>query len=150
MRVRSARSHRNVRIIKLESDCAERAQGRAPMKYIQYSLRLPPNLDTALRRLATSRGASQYYMLGECVRIGLAYLSGDENPSAIITELAREVGSIRSDLAHSQRLLERLLFTSCTAAIYGRVVTAGRVDELKISREIQDAFERQLRLSEGE
>ena len=120
------------------------------MRLIQHSVRIPLPLDKALREIATSRGVSLYSVLGECVRIGLATLSSSDKPTQAIPELVREAGAMRAELAHSQRLLERILFTSCTAAIYGRVLTAGRVDEEKISRESSDAYTRQIGLAGGE
>lgn len=120
------------------------------MKHVQHSLRLPPNLDMALRQLAATRQRSQYSLLGECVRVGLATLSGGEKPAQSIYELVHEVGAVRAELAHAQRLIERAIYISCAAYVYSRAGAAGRVDEAKVARETSDAFDRQIRAAGGE
>jgi hypothetical protein len=48
------------------------------MKYVQHSVRLPLALDKALRQAAQSRQATTYALLQQCVRAGLASLSGEQ------------------------------------------------------------------------
>lgn len=120
------------------------------MRLIQHSIRIPINLDRALRQLAASREVSQYSVLGECVRIGLATLSSSDKPTQAIPELVREAGAMRAELAHTERLIERSLYTACAAYVYSRVAASGRTDETKLSREITEAFDRQLQLAGDE
>ena len=118
--------------------------------FIQHSVRLPLAHDRALRQLAISRQSTPYALLQECVRTGLAALQNQGSATQATADLMREVGMVGAQLAQSERILERALYVACTAAIYGRIATAGRVDESKLVREISEAFERQLRLAGGE
>lgn len=120
------------------------------MRLIQYSIRLPVNLDKALRQIATSREVSRYSVLGECVRIGLASLAGGENSSLLITEMAHEVGTMSARQAHAERLLERAIFVSTAAYCYARASVGGRIPDATIVEEINSAHLRQLKIAEGE
>lgn len=117
------------------------------MRNIQHSVRIPLAQDRALRQLATARQSTPYALLQQCVRTGLAELSGNENTPHVTTELVREVGAIGAQLAHAERLTERALYVACAAYAYSRVAASGRVDEAKLAREIADAFDRQLHLA---
>jgi hypothetical protein len=117
------------------------------MRNIQHSVRIPLAQDRALRQLATVRQSTPYALLQQCVRAGLAQLSGEGNATLVSAELVREVGLVRAQLAHAERLTERALYVACAAYAYSRVAASGRVDEAKLAQEITHAFDRQLHLA---
>ena len=114
------------------------------MRYVQHSVRLPLALDKALRQAAQSRQVTAYALLQQCVRAGVASLSGAQTASQIAAELAQEVGTISAQLAHVERLAERSLYVACAAYTYARAAAGPRTDEPKLTAEINAAFARQL------
>lgn len=117
------------------------------MRLVQQSIRLPLSLFRLLEKSAEARHCSRYEFLQQCVKAGLAELSGRENASQITAELVRETAAIGAQLARAERLTERALYVACAAYAYSRVAASGRVDEAKLAHEISDAFDRQLHLA---
>ena len=117
------------------------------MKFVQHSVRLPLVLDKALRHAAQSRQVTPYSLLQQCVRAGLASLSGEQAAPQFAAEIVQEIGALAARLAHVERLTERTLFTACAAYTYSRVVAGPRSDESILTTEIGAAFQRQLNLA---
>ena len=121
------------------------------MSAVHHSIRLPLTLDTALRRLARNRHISTYALLQQCVRVGLASLSGEQAATTantgIATEIAKEMGSLSARLAHVERLAERGLYVGCAAYSFARAAAGPRADDGKLTNEINAAFARQLTLA---
>ena len=113
------------------------------MRHVQYSVRLPSALAKALEQAAQTRNVSAYSLLQQCVRTGLASLSGEQTPQ-FVAEIAQEIGTLAARLAHTERLAERTLFTACAAYTYARVAAGPRSDEATLTAEINAAFTRQL------
>lgn len=114
------------------------------MKFVQHSVRLPLALDRVLRQLSARLEMTPYALLQQCVRAGLASLSGEQTTSQITGEIAQEIGTLAARLAHTERLAERTLFTACAAYTYARVAAGPRSDEATLTAEINAAFTRQL------
>jgi hypothetical protein len=117
------------------------------MKFVQHSVRLPLALDKALRHAAKSRQTTPYSLLQQCVRAGLASLSGEQTAPQLTAEIAQEIGTLAARLAHVERLTERTLFTACAAYTYTRALAGPRTDEANLIAEINAAFARQLKLA---
>lgn len=117
------------------------------MKFVQHSVRLPLVLDKALRSAAQSRQTTPYALLQQCVRAGLASLSGEQTSPEREAELAQEIGALTVRLAQVERLTERTLFVACAAYTYARATAGPRVDEPALTAEINAAFARQLKLA---
>lgn len=117
------------------------------MRHVQHSVRLPLTLDKALRQAAQSRQVTAYALLQQCVRAGIASLSGEQAAPQLAAELAHEVGTISARLAHVERLVERGLYVAAAAYVYARAAAGPRTDEPKIIAEINAAFARQLTLA---
>ena len=117
------------------------------MRHVQHSVRLPLALDKALRQVAQSRQVTAYALLQQCVRVGIASLSGEQSALQTTAELAQEVGAISARLAHVERLAERSLYVGCAAYAYARAAAGPRTDESKLTAEINAAFARQLTLA---
>ena len=117
------------------------------MKFVQHSVRLPLVLDKALRHAAQNRQMTPYALLQQCVRAGLASLSGEQAGPQLTAEIAQEIGALAARLAHVERLTERTLFTACAAYTYSRVAAGPRSDESILTTEIGAAFQRQLNLA---
>lgn len=115
------------------------------MRHVQHSIRLPLALDKALRLAAQSRQVSSYALLQQCVRVGIAGLTGEE-PAPQYNALVHEIGALSTNLAHIERLTERSLYVACAAYIYARAANP-RADDAKLAAEIQAAFTRQLSLA---
>ena len=114
------------------------------MRHVQYSVRLPSALAKALEQAAQTRNVSAYSLLQQCVRTGLASLSGEQTPPQFAAEIAQEIGALAARLAHVERLTERTLFTACAAYTYARVAAGPRSDEATLTAAINAAFTRQL------
>jgi hypothetical protein len=114
------------------------------MKYVQHSVRLPLALDKALRQAAQSRQATTYALLQQCVRAGLASLSGEQTAPQLTAQIAKEIGALSAGLIHAERLTERALYVACAAYVYARAAAGPRTDEAKLTVEITAAFTRQL------
>ncbi len=117
------------------------------MKFVQHSVRVPLALDKALRHAAQSRQITPYALLQQCVRTGLASLSGEQAEPQFAAEMAQELGGLAARLAHVERLTERTLFTACAAYTYARAAAGPRTDEASLIAEINAAFTRQLNLA---
>ena len=114
------------------------------MRHVQHSVRLPLTLDKVLRQAAQSRQVTAYAVLQQCVRAGIASLSGEQAASQLAAELAQEVGTISARLTQVERLTERALYVACAAYVYARTAVGPRTDEAKLTAEINAAFARQL------
>lgn len=117
------------------------------MKFVQHSVRLPLALDKALRQAAQSRQTTTYALLQQCVRAGIASLSGEQAAPQLTAEIAQEIGAISARLAHVERLTERTLFVACAAYVFARAAAGSRTDETTLTAEINAAFTRQLTLA---
>ena len=117
------------------------------MKFVQHSVRVPLALDKALRHAAQSRQITPYALLQQCVRAGLASLSGEQAELQFAAEMAQELGGLAARLAHVERLTERALFTACATYTYARATAGPRTDEASLVAEINAAFVRQLNLA---
>ena len=114
------------------------------MKFVQHSVRLPLALDKTLRQAAQSRQVTAYALLQQCVRAGMASLSGEQAAPQLTTEIAQEIGAIGARLVHVERLTERTLFVACAAYVFARAAAGPRTDETTLTAEINAAFARQL------
>ena len=114
------------------------------MRYVQHSVRLPLALDKALRQAAQNRQVTAYALLQQCVRAGIASLSGEQTAPQLTAEIAREIGAVSARLAHVERLTERTLFVACAAYVFARAAAGTRTDETTLTAEINAAFARQL------
>jgi hypothetical protein len=114
------------------------------MKFVQHSVRLPLALDKALRQAAQARQVTAYALLQQCVRTGIASLSGEQSAPQLTAELVQEIGAISARLAHVERLTERTLFVACAAYVFARAAAGSRTDETTLTAEINAAFTRQL------
>ncbi|WP_298284342.1 hypothetical protein [Acidocella sp.] len=117
------------------------------MKYVQHTVRLPLALDKALRHAAQSHQVTVYALLQQCVKAGIASLSGEQAVSQITTEIAQEIGAISARLAHVERLTERALFVACAAYVYARAAAGPHANDTSLAAEINAAFARQLNLA---
>jgi hypothetical protein len=117
------------------------------MKLIHRSIRVSIALDKALADLAKERQISRYALLHQCIRAGLAVLSGEVGASQIPDELVHELGTMGARLAHTERLAERTLYVACAAYVYARSAAGPRTDETQLTADINAAFQRQLSLS---
>jgi hypothetical protein len=104
-------------------------------------------LDKALRQAAQSRQISAYALLQQCVRTGIASLSGEQTTPQLTAEIAQEIGGISARLVHVERLAERGLYVACAAYVYARAAAGPRTDETQLAVETNAAFARQLALA---
>ncbi|MDE1895479.1 MAG: hypothetical protein KGH91_00230 [Rhodospirillales bacterium] len=88
-----------------------------------------------------------YALLQQCVRAGLASLSGEQAVPQFAAEIAQEVGTLAARLAHVERLTERALFVACAAYVYARAAAGPHANETSLTAEINAAFARQLNLA---
>ncbi|MCQ9156786.1 hypothetical protein [Acidomonas methanolica] len=117
------------------------------MRHVQHSVRLPIALDRTLRQLAARRETTPYALLQSCVRTGLALLTQENAAGPIPTALAEGLGQLGARIVHVERLTERALYVSCAAYVYARAAAPIRVDESRLTDDIDDAFQRQLALA---
>jgi hypothetical protein len=117
------------------------------MKYVQHSVRVPLALDKALRHAAQGRQVSAYALLQQCVRVGIASLSGESAAPQLTIEIAQEMGAVTARLAHVERLAERGLYVAAAAYVYARAAAGTRADEARLTAEINAAFARQVNLA---
>ena len=117
------------------------------MTYRQHSVRLPLALDKALRQAAQNRQVTAYALLQQCVRAGIASLSGEQAAPQFTAEIGQEIGALSARLAHVERLTERTLFVACAAYAFARAAAGPRTDETILTAEINAAFTRQLTLA---
>ena len=120
------------------------------MKLVRHTVRLPVSLDKALHALAERRGISVYAMLQRSVKTGVATLADPAARDAISGELVSELASISNRIVDVEHMLDRALFTACAAYCYARSAGLGErtTDEIAVA-EINEAYERQRRLSQG-
>lgn len=120
------------------------------MRPVQYSVRLPVELDKALRKLAKQQGISPYAALQRSVKAGIAAQTDASDGSAEIREMVSEVASISARLAGVEGIMDRTLFTACAAYCYARsaALGAGKTDEI-ITVEIHRAYDRQKAKAQG-
>ena len=121
------------------------------MKPVQYSVRLPATLDKELRTLAEQRGMTPYAMLQRSVKAGIDAQTNLLACDAETRELVAEIASISTRLADVERMLDRTLFTACTAYCYARsaAMGGGKTDEV-ILVEINRAYDRQRGIAEAQ
>ncbi|GAA4490711.1 hypothetical protein [Gluconacetobacter tumulicola] len=117
------------------------------MRHVQHSVRLPIALDRTLRQLATRREMTAYALLQDCVRTGLAAMTQESATGPIPAELAEELGQVGARIVHVERLTERALYVSCAAYVFARAAAPTRIDETRLTDDINAAFQRQLALA---
>ncbi|WP_215761900.1 hypothetical protein [Acetobacter sp. P1H12_c] len=117
------------------------------MRHVQHSVRLPIALDRALRQLAARRETTPYALLQTCVRTGLAALTHENATGPTPADLTKELGQLGARIVHAERLTERALYVSCAAYVYARAAAPTRIDESRLTDDIDDAFQRQLALA---
>ena len=119
------------------------------MKSVQHTIRLPVTLDKALKALAERHNISVYEMLQRSVNAGVATLANPPQRDTIAQDIIGEVATISTRIVDLERMLDRVLFTSCAAYCYARSAASGqrKTDEV-ITAEITAAYERQRRLSQ--
>lgn len=117
------------------------------MRHVQHSVRLPIALDRALRQLAARREISPYALLQNCVRTGLATMTQESVTGSVPAELATELGRVSTQIVHVERLTECALYVSCAAYVFARAAAPTRIDETRLTDDINDAFQRQLTLA---
>jgi hypothetical protein len=135
------------RIFALLRACGSGAVGGTAMRHVQHSVRLPITLDRALRQLAVRREMTPYALLQNCVRTGLAAMTQERVTGSIPAELAEELGQVGTQIVHIERLTERALYVSCAAYVFARAAAPTRIDETRLTDDINDAFQRQLVLA---
>ncbi|MBB2197864.1 hypothetical protein HLH44_10435 [Gluconacetobacter sp. 1c LMG 22058] len=135
------------RISALLRACGSGAAGGAAMRHVQHSVRLPIALDRALRQLAARREMTPYALLQNCVRTGLATMTQEGVTGSVPAELATELGQVSTQIVHVERLTERALYVSCAAYVFARAAAPTRIDETRLTDDINDAFQRQLALA---
>lgn len=116
------------------------------MKPVQHTVRLPVSIDKALNTLAERQGVSVYSMLQRSVKAGIA---AQANPPVRDTgnrEIVTELASVSTRMVDVERMLDRALFTACTAYCYARHAALGaRTTDEAITAEINAAYDRQRR-----
>jgi len=135
------------RISAVSREYGSDAAGGAAMRHVQHSVRLPIALDRALRQLAARREMTPYALLQYCVRTGLAAMTQEGVIGSVPAELAEELGQVSTQIVHVERLTERALYVSCAAYVYARAAAPTRIDEARLTDDIDDAFQRQLALA---
>jgi hypothetical protein len=116
------------------------------------TVRLTPARHRTLAGFAKSYGLSEYAMLARVVDAGLAALAQgtDKEIDARDREIVTELASVSLALVDVERMLDRVLFTACAAYCYARsAAQATRKTDDVITAEINAAYDRQRRLSEG-
>lgn len=121
------------------------------MKPVQYTVRLPADLDEVLRRLAEQQEVTIYAMLQQSVKAGIAAQAGASSPGAIDRELVAEVASISTRQNGLEQMLDRTLYAACAAYCYARgaAMGGGKTDEA-ILAEINRAYDRQRAIAEAQ
>lgn len=118
------------------------------MKPVQHTIRLPISLDKALKALAERHNISVYQMLQRSVRTGVTTLANPPQRDTTSQDIVSEVASIATRIVDVERMLDRVLFTSCAAYCYARNASQGiRKSDQIITAEITAAYDRQRRLS---
>ncbi|MGN6291011.1 MAG: hypothetical protein ACTHNA_17285 [Sphingopyxis terrae] len=114
------------------------------MKLVRHTVRLPVEVDKAVGELAKAKGGTAYAILAACVEAGVAALSGPVEDGSDNRELVAELVSIGTRLADVERMLDRVLFTTCAAYCYSRsaAMGGGKSDDI-ITAETQRAYDRQ-------
>ncbi|MFS3137492.1 hypothetical protein ACLRDC_19340 [Gluconacetobacter sacchari] len=117
------------------------------MTTVLHSVRLPIALERALRQLAAQRKMTPYALLQLCVRTGLAAVTQEGATGSVPAELTEELGQISARIVHVERLTERALYVSCAAYVFARAAAPTRIDETRLTDDINAAFQRQLALA---
>lgn len=119
------------------------------MKPVQYTVRLPAELDKVLCRLAEREGVTTYAMLQQSVKAGIAAQSGAPSPGAIDRELLAELASVSTRLDDLERMLDRTLYAACAAYCYARgaAMGGGKADDI-MKAEIDRIYDRQRAIAE--
>ena len=85
------------------------------MKPVQYTVRLPADLDEVLRKLAEQQEITIYAMLQQSVKAGIAAQVGAPPAGAVDRELVAEVASISTRQNDLERMIDRTLYAACAA-----------------------------------
>lgn len=120
------------------------------MKPVQYTVRLPAELDKVLCRLAEREGVTTYAMLQQSVKAGIAAQSGAPSPGAIDRELLAELASVSTRQNDFEQLLDRTLYAACAAYCYARsaAMGGGKADDI-MKAEIDRTYDRQRAIAEA-
>lgn len=120
------------------------------MKPVQYTVRLPADLDEVLRKLAEQQDVTIYAMLRQSVKAGIAAQAGALPPGALDRELVAEVASISTRQNDLERMILRALYAACAAYCYARsaAMGGGKTDEA-ILAEINRTYDRQRAIAEA-
>jgi len=119
------------------------------VKPVQYTVRLPADLDEVLRKLAEQQGVTVYAMLQQSVKAGIVAQSSVPSPGMVDRELVAEVASISTRLADLEHMLDRTLYAACAAYCYARsaAMGGGKADDI-MKAEIDRAHDRQRAIAE--
>src|SRR5690554_6293750 len=90
------------------------------MKPVQHTVRLPIALDKTLKALAERHNISAYEMLQRSVKAGVTTLVNPPQRDTTSQDIVSEVASIATRIVDVERMLDRVLFTSCAAYCYAR------------------------------
>ncbi len=120
------------------------------MKPVQYTVRLPADLDEVLRKLAEQQEITIYAMLQQSVKAGIAAQVGAPPAGAVDRELVAEVASISTRQNDLERMIDRTLYAACAAYCYARgaAMGGGKTDEAVLA-EINRAYDRQRAIAEA-
>ena len=119
------------------------------MRPIQHSVRLPIALDKELRQLAERTGMSVYAALQASVLVGIEAQNTSSSQQTEFSEMIAELAFLSTRLTEYERILDRVLFTTCAAYAYARSGASGvRKSDDIITSEINEAYDRQRRLSQ--
>ena len=118
------------------------------MRARAQTVRLTPAQHTTLMSFARSFGLSEYRMLARVVDAGLSALSNGMESRLDARELIAELASLSTRILDTERMLDRVLFTTCAAYCYARVAGTGtpKSDEI-VTQEITAAYNRQRRIA---
>lgn len=121
------------------------------MKPVQYTVRLPADLDEVLRRLAEQQEVTIYAMLQQIVKVGIAAQTGASSPGALGCELVAEVASMSTRQSELERIIDRTLYAACAAYCYARSAATGggKTDEALLA-EINRTYDRQRAIAEAQ
>ena len=120
------------------------------MKPVQYTVRLPADLDAALRTLAGQRGMTIYAMLQQSVKAGIAAQTGAPSPGAVDRELVAELASVSMRQHDLERMIDRTLYAACAAYCYARSAAMGgdKTDAI-MKAEVDRTYDRQRAIAEA-
>ncbi len=118
------------------------------MRTRAQTVRLTPAQHTTLMSFAKSFGLSEYGMLARVVDAGLSALAQGTESRLETRELIAELTSLSTRILDAERMLDRVLFTTCAAYCYARMAGNGtpKSDEI-VTQEITAAYNRQRRIA---